>query len=1039
MTEDKVEQNTLEILAGLGWRVLHGPEIGPDGSSERQYTDAVLMGRLKRAIVRLNADVPETARDEAIKRVVRTAEPTLLLDNRDFHNLLVNGVDVECRDESGELRANKVWLVDTVNPENNEFVAVNQYTMMQGDFHRRPDVVLFVNGLPLGVIELKDPTEEKASQKAAYNQLQTYKAEIPALFRFNELLIISDGIDAEMGTISSNYERFLPWKTIGGDKELGGVPMLEVLLHGACDKTRLLDLVRSYVVFERDDENHTYIKKLAAYHQYWAVTKAVGRTVTATQPEADHRVGVVWHTQGSGKSLSMVFYSGKLMLNESLHNPTIVVITDRNDLDNQLFGTFSNCVDLLRETPQQATSRDNLQELLTRESGGIIFTTNAKFFPDDGTNDFPLLSDRSNIVVVADEAHRSQYNFIDGFAKHIRQALPNASFIGFTGTPIEHEDKNTPAVFGSYIDIYDIQQAVEDKATVPIYYESRLIELDIDASMRLNVDKEIDELLEAEELDKQEEYKARNAQLEAIVGNSKRIDRIAQDIVEHFESRLEAMDGKGMVVVMSRRIAIEVYDAIVQIRPEWHSDSDDKGFIKVVMTGSASDPLEWQQHIRNKERRMRLAERMKKSDSDLKLVIVCDMWLTGFDAPSLHTMYLDKPMKGHNLMQAIARINRVYKDKPGGLVVDYLGVAAALREALETYTVSGGEGRPTLDQAEAVAVMKEKFEVLQDMFSGFDYRRYFTVDTGAQMQILLDAQEYVLGLDDGEKRLKQHVLELSKAFALSVPHAEALAIREHVAFSQAVKARLAKISDKKGMSVEDYNAAIRQIVDKAIAPAGVVDIFAAAGMERPNLSILSEEFLAEIRGMERKNLAIEALQRLLNDEVKARFATNAVKARSFSEMLEQALMRYKNNSIEAAHVIEELIEIARKIRDSEKEAEALGLSPDEVAFYDALAANDSAREVMGDDQLRKLAAILVQRVRANVSVDWTVRLDAQARLRVEVKRLLREYGYPPDQEKMATDLVLEQASLFGEEWGGQRVISEVRSEDESNDDYGAHI
>ena len=1015
MTEDKIEQNALEILASLGWQVLHGPEIGPEGSGERRYTDAVLSRRIAEAVRRINSHIPEAARDEAIKRVVRASEPTLLLDNRDFHNLLVNGVDVEYRDEYGDVRTNKVWLVDTEKPENNEFVAVNQYTMMQGDYHRRPDIVLFVNGLPLGVIELKDPTEEKASLKSAYNQLQTYKAEIPALFRFNELLIISDGIDAEIGTLSSNHERFTPWKTVDGEKEAGHVPMLEVLLRGVCDPARLIDIVRSYVVFENDGQNHTCIKKLAAYHQYWAVTKAVQSTLHATQPDSDHRVGVVWHTQGSGKSLSMVFYSGKLVLEPELKNPTIVVVTDRNDLDNQLFGTFASCVDLLRETPQQAESRDHLQELLRREAGGIIFTTNAKFFPETG-NDYPLLSDRSNIVVMADEAHRSQYNFIDGFAKHIRQALPNASFIGFTGTPIEHEDKNTPAVFGNYIDIYDIEQAVQDGSTVPIYYESRLIELDIDTSMRLNMDKEIDALLEAEELDKQEEYKTRNAQLEAIVGNSKRIERIAQDIVEHFESRLEAMDGKGMIVVMSRRIAIELYGAIIQIRPDWHSEDDTAGVIKVVMTGSASDPLEWQQHIRNKERRSKLTERMKTPDSGLKLVIVCDMWLTGFDVPSMHTMYLDKPMKGHNLMQAIARINRVYKDKPGGLVVDYLGVAAALREALETYTVSGGNGVPTLDQAEAVAVMKEKFEILQDLFSGFDYRRYFTADTGAQLQIILDAQEYILGLDDGEKRLKQHVLELSKAFALSVPHTDALAIREHVAFFQAVKARLAKISEKKGMSAEDYNAAIRQIVDKAIAPAGVVDIFQAAGLERPNLSILSEDFLAEIRGMERRNLAIEALQRLLNDEVRARFATNAVRARSFSEMLEQALMRYKNNSIEAAQVIEELIDIARKIRDSEKEAEELGLSSDEVAFYDALAANGSAREVMGDEQLRQLARILVQRVRGNITVDWTVRESARARLRVEVKRLLRDYGYPPDEQKIATELVLEQATLFGNNW-----------------------
>lgn len=1034
MTEDKVEQNSLGILASLGWQILYGPEIGPDGSGERSYADAALKRRLDAAILRINPDTPYLAQAEAIKRILRAGDPTLLLDNCDFHRLLTDGVDVEYRDENGDIRTHKLWLLDTEHPENNEFVAVNQYTMFQGDYHRRPDIVLFVNGLPLGIIELKDPSDEKASLKAAYNQLQTYKAEIPALFRFNELMIISDGIDAEVGTISASYERFTPWKTIDGSKELGGVPMLEVLLRGTCDKQRFVDLVRSFVVFERDVEKHTYIKKLAAYHQYWAVSKAVQSTIRATRPDNDHRIGVVWHTQGSGKSLSMVFYSGRLMLQPELRNPTIIVITDRNDLDDQLFGTFGNCADLLRETPQQATSRDHLVELLRREAGGIIFTTNAKFFPETG-DDFPLLSDRSNIIVMADEAHRSQYNFIDGFAKHIRQALPSASFIGFTGTPIETEDKSTPAVFGNYIDVYDIEQAVQDGATVPIYYESRLVELDIDQSMRSNIDQEIEELLEAEELDRAEEYKTRNAQLEAIVGNGKRIERIAADMVEHFENRLETMDGKGMIVTMSRRIAIELYDAITRVRPDWHSESDTEGFIKVVMTGSASDPLEWQRHIRNKQRREELAARMKKTDSGLKLVIVCDMWLTGFDVPSMHTMYLDKPMRGHNLMQAIARINRVYKDKPGGLVVDYLGVAAALREALETYTVSGGNGRPTLDQTEAVATMKEKFEILQDLFSGFEYVRYFTADTGIQLQVILDAQEYILGLEDGEKRLRQHVLELSKAFALSVPHADALEIREHVAFFQAVKARLAKIGDKKGMSAEDYNSAIRQIVDKAIAPAGVVDIFEAAGLERPNLSILSEEFLAEIRGMERRNLAIEALQRLLNDEVRARFSTNAVRARSFADMLEQALQRYKNNSIEAAQIIEELIQIARQIRDSEKEAEELGLSPDEVAFYDALVANGSAREVMGDDQLRQLARVLVQRVRGNVTVDWTVRESARARLRVEVKRLLRDYGYPPDQQKMATDLVLEQASLFGYKWADD----EADDNKYYNSDHGASV
>lgn len=1016
MTEDKIEQNALEILQSIGWQVLHGPDIltTSDQAGERNPTDAVMENRVRSALARLNPDASPEALDEAYKKIIRSNEPDLLHDNRQFHQLAIDGVDIETRVD-GEVRTVKVSILDFANPDNNEFVAINQYTIMQGDYHRRPDVMLMVNGLPIGMIELKDPSNEKASLKAAYNQLQTYKAEVPVLFRFNELMIISDGIDAEIGTISANYERFTPWKTIDGEKELHGVPMLEVLLRGVCDKRRMLDIIRSFIVFERDEEKHSYIKKLAGYHQYWVVTKALQFTHKAVQPDSDHRVGVVWHTQGSGKSLSMMFYSGKLILDPILENPTVIVITDRNDLDDQLFNTFGNCKDLLRQDPVQAESRNDLQELLQRNAGGVIFTTNAKFFPEEG-NDYPMLSDRRNIIVMADEAHRSQYNFIDGFAKHIRQALPNASFIGFTGTPIENEDRSTPAVFGDYIDVYDIEQSVKDGATVQIYYESRLVELDIDKDMRSKIDQEIEELLEDEEFDKQEEYKTRNAQLEAIVGNGKRIERIASDIVEHFENRQSAIDGKGMIVVMSRRIAVELYNKIVEIRPQWYSDNDNEGYIKVVMTGSASDPLDWQKHIRSKDRRRSLADRMKDTGSDLKLVIVCDMWLTGFDAPSLHTMYLDKPMKGHNLMQAIARINRVYKDKPGGLVVDYLGVAAALRDALQTYTVSGGKGRPTLDQREAVAVMKEKFEILRDLFADFDYEKFFTADVAKQMQILLDAQEYVLGLDEGEKRLKQHVLELTQAFALSVPHVDALAIRDHVAFFQAIKARLGKLSEKKGMSAEDYTAAIRQIVDKAIAPAGVVDIFEVAGLERPNLSILSEEFLAEIRGMERRNLAIEALQRLLNDEVRSRFSTNAVKARSFAEMLEQALMRYKNNSIEAAQVIEELIEIARKIRDSNKEAEELGLSDDEVAFYDALVAHGTAKEVMGDDQLRKLAALLVQRVRANTTVDWTLRADAQARLRVEIKRLLREYGYPPDQEKMATDLVLEQASLFAEDW-----------------------
>lgn len=1013
MTEDKVEQEALKILEQLGWEILNGPEIGPEGTNERKYDQVVLERRLPEAVARVNPHLPISAVEEVVKKTIRHHHPEMLLDNHQFHSQLTNGVSVEYRTESGEVRTEQVQLFDFSNPANNEFVAINQFTVINGEYHRRPDIVLFVNGLPLGIIEIKDPTDERANLLGAYNQLQTYEKEIQPLFRFNALEVITDGIDAEIGTISATYERFTAWKSVEGEKDRKGVPMLEILLRGVCDQMRFLDIVRNFIVFEKDKEQG-FIKKLAGYHQYWAVQKSLASTLKSIRPGSDHRIGVVWHTQGSGKSLSMVFYAGKLIGNEDLKNPTVLVVTDRNDLDNQLFDTFSNCSDILRQTPQQAESCDHLRDLLKVSSGGVVFTTNAKFFPEKG-QDFPLLSDRENIIVIADEAHRSQYNFIDGFAKHIRDALPNASFIGFTGTPIEAEDRSTPAVFGDYLDIYDIEQAVKDGATVPIYYESRLIELDIDKDMRSQIDKDFAELTEGEELDRQDELKAKWAQAEAIVGNAKRIDRIAADIIEHFENRLNAIDGKGMIVTMSRRIAVDLYNAIIAHRPEWASENDKEGFVKVIMTGSASDQLEWQQHIRSKERRRELAEHFKDSKSPIKLAIVCDMWLTGFDAPSLHTMYLDKPLKGHNLMQAIARINRVYKDKPGGLVVDYLGVATALREALQTYTVSGGKGRPTLDQHEAVMAMREKLEQLRDLFHEFNYRRYFTADTKKQLQILLDAQEFVLGSEENSKQFRQYVLELSKAFALAVPHAEALVVRDEVAFFQAVRARLSKIIEK-GKTDEDFGMAIKQIVDKAIAPAGVVDIFSAAGIERPDISILSDEFLAEIRGMERKNLAVEALKRLLDGEIKAKFSKNAVKLGSFAEMLEKAIMRYRSNAIEAAQVIEELIQIAREIKLSEDAVAVLGLSADEVAFYDALVQNGSAKQVMGDEKLRELARVLVVRVRSNITVDWSVRESARARLRVEVKKLLREYGYPPDQEKMATELVLVQASLFGDEW-----------------------
>lgn len=1029
MTEDQIEQNVLETLRQIGWQVLNGPDIGPDGSGERDYHDTALNDRLAGALIRLNPHIPQPALDEAFKKIVRISEPTLLENNQAFHKLLVDGVSVQYRNNEGELKYDQVRIVDFDNPDNNEFIAINQLTILQGDYHRRPDVVLFVNGLPLVLMELKNAADSKADLAAAYRQIQTYKREISDFFRFNELCITSDGIEAEMGTITSPLERMMPWKTIDGEKEVGRVPMLDVLARGVCDKTRLLDIIQNFIVFERDDKDDTrVIKKVAAYHQYWVVNKALQSTLKASAEGGNQRAGVVWHTQGSGKSLSMVFYTSKMMRDRELRNPTIVVVTDRNDLDGQLFGTFSACRDLLGEDPKQAGNRSELRQLLDRNAGGIIFTTIQKFSPDGEEDTLPVLTDRRNVIVMADEAHRSQYglkariresdaHLVYGYAKYMRDALPGASYIGFTGTPIESDDKSTPAVFGDYVDIYDVKQAVADGATVQIFYESRLVDLGMDESTKQWLDKEVDELLEGEEDSRQGQLKAEYAQKEAIVGNAERLNTIALDIIEHFEARQSALGGKGMIVTMSRAIAVELYEKVVAYRPEWHSDDDGDGNIKVIITGSASDPQHLQPHIRNKQRIKAIEKRIKNPDDKLELVIVCDMWLTGFDVPSMHTMYLDKPLKGHNLMQAIARVNRVWPGKTGGLVVDYLGVAGALRDAMADYTRSGGEGAPQLDIAEAVAQMRMRYEVVRDLFGQFDYKRYFSAPTNQQLQIILDAEDYILGIDDGEKRIRQHVLELSKAFALAMPQPEALEIREEVAFFQAIKARIEKVTARSNViSDEEYRTALKQIVDKAIAPIGVVDIFEAAGLAKPEISVLSDEFFAEIRNMERKNLAVEALRKLLNDEVKAKFSKNAVKDTKFSDMLNDALNRYKNGTVEAAQVIEELIAIGKEIRTAAKEGEVEGLTEDEVVFYDALVANGSAAEVMDDEQLREIAKLLVEQIRRDASIDWQFRTSVQAKLRINVKKTLAKYGYPPDQQAIATDLVLEQAKRYGNEW-----------------------
>ncbi|MDD5686245.1 MAG: type I restriction endonuclease subunit R [Elusimicrobia bacterium] len=1023
ITESEIEQLSLDILKELGYKTLYGPDIAVDGTRPERddYFNSVLIERLMEAIDRLNPQVPKTAQEEVLKKVLRDKTPNLIVNNHNFHKLLVNGVDVEYK-KVGKIVGDKVWLFDFKNINNNEFLAVNQFTVIENNNNRRPDIVIFVNGLPLVVIELKNPADENATIKSAFKQFETYKTQIPSVFNYNEILIISDGNEARAGTITSDWERFLPWKTIDGtEKEPATVPQIEVLLKGMLNKKVLLDLIRHFIVFENEQIKTS--KKIAAYHQYYAVNKAVESTIKASSKKGDKRCGVVWHTQGSGKSLIMAYYTGKLVLR--MDNPTIVVLTDRNDLDDQLYGTFCRCQELLRQEPVQAETRDELKEYLKVASGGVVFTTIQKFFPEENANRFQLLSERRNIVVIADEAHRSQYDFIDGFAKHMRDALPNASFIGFTGTPIEKTDRNTIAVFGDYIDVYDIEQAVKDGATVRIFYENRLAKLELKAEERPKIDPEFEEVTEFEEVKKKEKLKTRWARLEAIIGSEKRIKQIAKDIVEHFEERLKVLDGKGMIVCMSRRICIELHNEIIKLRPDWYHKDDDKGFLKIIMTGSASDDVGWQEHIRNKQRRREIGNRMKDDSDPLKLSIVRDMWLTGFDVPCLHTMYIDKPMRGHGLMQAIARVNRVFKDKPGGLVVDYLGIAADLKEALSIYTESGGEGKPTFDQREAVAVMLEKYEIVCGMFvppvgeaGKFDYKKFFTVGVREKMGILAEAAEFILGKEKekGKERFLNYVSQLSKAFALAVPNEKALEIRDNVGFFQAVRSRIAKFEVGGGKTEEELDTAIKQIISKAITSDKVIDVFEAAGIKKPDISILSDEFLAEVKNMPHKNLAFELLKKLLNDEIKIRTKRNLIQGRSFAEMLEKTIRKYQNKAIETARVIEELIELAKKLRDADKRGELLNLTEDELAFYDALEVNDSAVKVLGDEILRTIARELIKTVRNNVTIDWTIRENIQANLRVMVKRILRKYGYPPDKQKKATETVLEQAILIAKDW-----------------------
>jgi type I restriction enzyme R subunit len=1048
LNESHVEVTALEWFGELGYAVGHGPHLAPgEPAAEREsFGDVVLEGRLREAIARLNPAIPAEAREEALRKVLRVGTPALVQTNRAFHRMLRDGVPVEYPRPDGSIAGDHVRLVDFENVQANDWLAVNQFAVIDGQYHRRPDIVVFLNGLPLGLIELKNAADEGATIWSAYSQLQTYKAEIPSLLQYNAALIVSDGLQARIGSVTANQEWFKVWRTIEGESDAPqSVLELEVLVRGVFERRRFLDLLQHFIAFEEDPDSGELHKIIAGYHQFHAVNAAVEETVRASGMSAsgstlgeeagtywagpmhggkpgDRRAGVVWHTQGSGKSFTMLFFAARVVRHPAMQNPTLVVLTDRNDLDDQLFGQFQRCADILGQTPVQAASRDHLRELLTRASGGVVFTTIHKFMPEKGES-MPELSGRQNIIVMADEAHRSQYGFGGrvnektgemsyGFASNLRDALPNASFIGFTGTPIEKTDANTRAVFGDYISIYDIQRAVADHATVPIYYESRISKLSLNAEALPKLDEEFEEITEGEEFTRKEKLKTKWAALEALVGDPKRIALVAADLVAHFEKRVEAMDGKAMIVCMSRRICVDLFDALIKLRPDWAEET-----LKVVMTGSAEDGPDWQKHIGNKTQRRQLANRFKDAKDPFKIVIVRDMWLTGFDAPCLHTMYVDKPMQGHGLMQAIARVNRVFRDKPGGLVVDYLGLADQLKKALVTYTESGGRGDPTFDTAQAIAVMLEKHGVACDMMHGFNWDKWTSGMPAERLALLPAGQEYILEQDDGKKRWVQVVTELSRAFALCAASDEATTIRDDVSFFQALQAALNKQSSSNRKSPEQIDAAIRQLVSGAITPDGkIIDVFTAAGLPTPDISILSDQFLAEVRGLKYKNVAAELLEKLLKDELKVRSKRNLVQSQVFSEKLKKTLNAYHNRAISTMQVIEELIKLAKDLDAATKRGQKLGLTEDEIAFYDALASNNTAAQAMGDEKLKVIAAELISQVKKSVTIDWTLRESARAKIKVMVKRILNRHGYPPDLQQEAVKTVLMQAELLCAAW-----------------------
>ena len=1052
LTENTIEQSLIDQLIDQGYSYYKGTDISPTGNNPQResFASVLLENHFKASLKRLNPTLPASALAEAYQKVINLGTEDIMENNERFHNKLTNGVTVEFSKE-GSTKGINVTLLDVANPENNSFWVVNQLVVRENNNEKRFDVVIYVNGLPLVFVELKSASDEKATLRRAYTQIQNYKKAVPSVFYYNALCVISDGIDASTSSLSAPFSRFLTWKAPlkkktaaieeeTGYKKAAEAPLvygemteLQTLTKYMLNKQTLVELIRYCTVFEQEEKkdektgliSQVKIKKVAAYHQYYSVQKAVTQTLRATHAkDGDRKIGVVWHTQGSGKSLSMVFYCGQIITHPQMGNPTIVMLTDRNDLDDQLFGTFGNCVGLLRQTPVQADSREHIKELLKVQGGGVIFTTIQKFAPTEG-NVYETLSDRTNIVVVADEAHRSQYGFSGrvvetdegseiryGNAKYLRDALPNASYIGFTGTPIEKEDKSTPAVFGSYIDIYDIKQAVDDGATIPISYESRLIKIKLDEKTAKALDDEINEIADATE-EQIERAKKRTTTIDAVVGHPERVKDIAQDIVMHFEARQKVFEGKAMIVGMTRSICVKLYNEIITLKPDWHNDDLDKGEIKVIMTSSSDDPESFQPHHTTKQQRKDLAIRMKDTNDELKLVIVRDMWLTGFDAPSMHTMYVDKKMQGHNLMQAIARVNRVYKDKPGGLVVDYIGIGQDLRNAMVTYLQSGGEGSPIVDIQEAIAGMQEKFEVVEQMFNGFGYKDYFNVNTAKKLQVLLGAQNFILANQKLKERFLKEVTLLSKLFAMSIPSPAAEAIKDEVAFFQAVKARINKFSGSGGKSDYEVETAIKQIIDDALSSEGVIDIFEAAGIKAPSVSILSDEFLLEVKNMQQKNVAFELLKKLLNDEVRIRKTKNIAQGKKFSEMLESVVKRYHNNQIDSAQVLAELTEIAKEMRLEDHKADELGLTSEEYAFYSVLSENKST-SFLDDDKMKELIHTIVDVIRKNATVDWDRRDDVRAKLRLTVRKILMRYGYPPDLARLEADRVLAQGESLAE-------------------------